>query len=71
MLHRRAAYFLCIGLMSATSASAAQGVVEAIGEAQIKGGDKVTAKKAATSDGLKKCIERRINKNSQVLPLKP
>jgi len=32
--------------------------VEAIGEAQIKNGDEVEAKKAATADALKKCIEQ-------------
>lgn len=39
-------------------ASASEGVVEAVGEAMIKKGDVVAAKKEATADGLKKCIEQ-------------
>jgi hypothetical protein len=39
-------------------ALAQEGVVEAIGEANISNGDTVAAKKAATSDALKKCIEK-------------
>src|SRR5208337_1404548 len=33
-------------------------VVEGVGEAQINNGDEVEAKKAATADALKKCIEQ-------------
>jgi hypothetical protein len=33
-------------------------VVEATGEAQVRGGDVVTAKKAATADALRRCVEQ-------------
>ncbi len=46
-----------IALTSATGL-AQEGVVEAIGEANITNGDTVAAKKAALADALKKCIEK-------------
>ena len=45
-------------VMSAGVAQANEGVVEAVGEAQIKGNDKLAAKQKAVADGLKKCIEQ-------------
>ncbi len=44
--------------MFATHARASEGVVEAVGEAMIRGGDEVAAKQAATADALKKCVEQ-------------
>lgn len=40
------------------AARANEGVVEAVGEATIRGGDEVAAKQAATADALKKCVEQ-------------
>jgi len=45
-------------VLGAGPALAAQGTVEGTGEAQIKGGDKVAAKKAAIADALRRCIEK-------------
>lgn len=46
-------------LLCARTAPAADGaVMEAVGEAQVRGGDKVAAKQLAVTDGLKKCIEQ-------------
>jgi hypothetical protein len=45
-------------LLFSAVAYAQEGVVEAVGEANIKNGDTVAAKKAATADALKKCIEK-------------
>lgn len=45
-------------VLTAPVAVAGGGVVEAVGEAQIKNGDEVSAKEAATMDGLKKCMEK-------------
>lgn len=45
-------------LLVTVSARADGDVVEATGEAQVRNGDTVTAKKAATADALKKCIEK-------------
>ena len=49
-------WFAVMQLMS--SAVLAQNVVEAWGEAAIQQGDTLRAKKAATADGLKRCIEQ-------------
>lgn len=38
--------------------AASEGVVEATGEAQVRGGDQVTAKKAAVADALRRAIEQ-------------
>ncbi|MBI5508959.1 MAG: flagellar assembly protein T N-terminal domain-containing protein [Deltaproteobacteria bacterium] len=45
-------------LLARVAPAATEGVVEAVGEAQIKNGDQVAAKKVATADALKKCIEQ-------------
>lgn len=45
-------------LATAPVALAAEGVVEAVGEAPINNGNTVAAKKAATGDALRKCVEQ-------------
>lgn len=59
MLPKIGVAFFGLALLVATNpAFAAQGWVDAWGEAQIKNGDKVAAKQAAVADGLKRCIEK-------------
>lgn len=56
---KRFGFVLCVLLgWTNLSFAAEAGIVEAVGEATIKGGDKVAAKKAATADAFKKCIEQ-------------
>jgi len=45
-------------LLTTPLAAVEEGIVEASGEAQIKGGDKVAAKKAAVADALRRAIEK-------------
>src|SRR5688500_9612478 len=58
MLRTRAALLGAVVLFASGLAFANEGVVEAVGEANITNGDTVTAKKMAVADGLKKCIEK-------------
>ncbi|MEE8410614.1 MAG: hypothetical protein V3T05_13510 [Myxococcota bacterium] len=58
MLQRTVASLGLIVLLLAANAHAASGVIEASGEAMIKDGDRVAAKKAAVADGLKNCIDK-------------
>lgn len=46
------------GQLSSVAAQDRQGVVEAVGEAQIVNADQVAAKKTAIADGLRRCIEK-------------
>ena len=59
MLRRGLSLALVLTAAMTGAARAADGdVVEAVGEAQVRNGDVVAAKQAATADGLKKCIEK-------------
>ena len=49
---------IALALLVAAPVMANAGVVDAWGEAQVKGGDKVAAKRAATADALKRCVEK-------------
>lgn len=49
---------LSVFVFAGTTNAAEGDVVEATGEAQVKNGNTVEAKKAATADALKKCIEK-------------
>ncbi|MCK5690119.1 flagellar assembly protein T N-terminal domain-containing protein [Myxococcota bacterium] len=50
-------FILTFALATALPAIAAEGTVEAVGEAQIENGKTVKAKKLATTDALRKCVE--------------
>lgn len=53
------AWLMLAGIsLGASHARAAEGVVQARGEAMIRGGDKVAAKKAAVADALKNAIDK-------------
>ncbi len=59
MPHKIGVFFLFLTTLLATStAFAAQGWIDAWGEAQIKNGNKIEAKQVAVADGLKRCIEK-------------
>ena len=50
---------MVVGLLLQANVRAAEGgTVEGTGEAQVRGGDIVTARKEATADALKRCIEK-------------
>ncbi len=55
---RLAVGLACVLALAAPALAADGDVVEATGEANIRNGDTVAAKKEATTDALKKCIEK-------------
>jgi len=54
----RAGVVLGLALVVGNVALANEGLIEAVGEASLRGVDEVAAKKAATADALKKCVEQ-------------